>query len=154
MGYPLSGPSNDRRHIPSPSSWLCYETTNVIFLCESYTWNYQCKWLQIDYCGCVLFVYISLVWARVVEQIIAYVRGIVQIMIQATYLIQIIYKGHPSRKKHGPRKISIWPPFSNMAAMGYPEILFFTLKGQQMVEKDNDNNKFYVLSIQNVQLML
>ena len=41
-----------------------------------------------------------------------------------------------------------------MAAMGYPEILFFTLKGQQMVEKDNDNNKFYVLSIENVQLML
>ena len=89
-----------------------------------------------------------------VEQIIAYVRRIVQIMIQATDLVQIIYRGHPSRKKRGPRKMSIWPPFSNMAAMGYPEILFFALKGQQMVGKDNDNNKFYVLSIENVQLML
>ena len=41
-----------------------------------------------------------------------------------------------------------------MAAMGYPEILFLALKGQQMVEKDNDDNFFYVLSIENVQLML
>ena len=73
----------------------------------------------------------------VVEQIIAYGRRIVQIMIQATDLAQLLYRGHPSRKKRGPRKISIWPPFSKMAAMGYPEILFFTLNGQQMVEKDN-----------------
>ena len=65
---------------------------------------------------------------HIVEQIIAYVRRIVQIMIQTTDLAQILYKGHPSRKKRGPRKISIWPPFSNMAATGYPEILFFCLK--------------------------
>ena len=89
----------------------------------------------------------------VVEQIIAYVRRIVQIMIPATDLAQILYRGHPLRKKRGPRKISIWPPFSNMAAMGYPEIIFFALKGQQMVKKDDDN-KFYVLSKENVQLML
>ena len=61
----------------------------------------------------------------IVEQIIAYVRTIVQIMIQATDFAQILYRGHPSRKKRGPRKISIWPPFSHMAAMDYPEILFF-----------------------------
>ena len=40
-----------------------------------------------------------------------------------------------------------------MAAMSYPEILFFALKGQQMVEKDNDDNKFFVSSIENVQLI-
>ena len=89
----------------------------------------------------------------VVQQIIAYGRRIVQIMIQATDLAQILYRGHPSRKKRGPRKISIWPPFSKMAAMGYPEILFFALNGQQMVEKDNHENRFYVLSIANVQIM-
>ena len=90
----------------------------------------------------------------VVKQIIAYVSKIVQIMIQATELAQILYRGHPLRKKSGPRKISIWPPFSNMAAMGYPKILFFALNGQQMVEKDNYDNKFYVLSIADVQIML
>ena len=31
-------------------------------------------------------------------------------------------------KKRGPRKISIWPPFSKMAAMGYPKMLFFCFK--------------------------
>ena len=31
-----------------------------------------------------------------------------------------------------------------MAAMGYPEILFFAIKGQQMVEKDDYDNDFYV----------
>ena len=41
-----------------------------------------------------------------------------------------------------------------MAAMDYPEILFLALKGQQMVEKDNYDNKFYVLSIANVPIML
>ena len=40
-----------------------------------------------------------------------------------------------------------------MAAMGYPEIVFFALNGQQMVEKDNYENRFYVLSIANVQIM-
>ena len=32
------------------------------------------------------------------------------------------------KKNRGPRKISIWPPFSKMAAMGYPEMLFFVLE--------------------------
>ena len=41
-----------------------------------------------------------------------------------------------------------------MATLGYPEILFVALKGQQMVEKDNYENKFYVLSIANVQITL
>ena len=36
---------------------------------------------------------------HVVEQIIAYGRRIVQIMIQATDFAQILYRGHPSRKK-------------------------------------------------------
>ena len=89
-----------------------------------------------------------------VEQIIAYVRRIVQIMIQATDLVQILYRGHSSRKKRGPCKIPIWPPFSKMAAMGYHEILFFALKGQQMVEKNNYDNEFYSLTIANVQIML
>ena len=66
----------------------------------------------------------------IVEQIIAYVRRIVQIMTQATDLEQILYRGNPSRKKRGLHKISIWPPFSNMAATGYPKVLFFALKGQ------------------------
>ena len=41
-----------------------------------------------------------------------------------------------------------------MAAMGYPETLFLALKGQQMVEKGNYDNKFYVLSIANAKAML
>ena len=41
-----------------------------------------------------------------------------------------------------------------MAAMGYPKILFFSLKEQQIVENDNYDNKFHVLSIANVQIML
>ena len=53
---------------------------------------------------------------------------IVQIMIQATDLAQILYGGHFSRKNCGPRKISIWPPFSKMAAMGYCEMLFLASK--------------------------
>ena len=57
-------------------------------------------------------------------------------------------------KKREPGKISIWPPFANMAATGYPEILFFALNGQQMVEKDHDDDEFYVLTIANVQMML
>ena len=40
-----------------------------------------------------------------------------------------------------------------MAAMGFPEILFFALNRQQMVEKDNYENRFYVLSIANVQIV-
>ena len=47
-----------------------------------------------------------------------------------------------------------WSPFSNMAAMGYHEILFFTLKGQQMVEKDNYDNEFYISTMANFQIML
>ena len=41
-----------------------------------------------------------------------------------------------------------------MTTMGYTEIPFFAFKGQQLIGKDNDNNKIYVLSIENVQLML
>ena len=40
-----------------------------------------------------------------------------------------------------------------MAAMGYPEILFSAKNGQEMVEKDNYENRFYVLSIANVQII-
>ena len=61
--------------------------------------------------------------AGVAEQITV---RIVQIMIQATDLAQILYGGHYSRKKRGPRKISIWPPFSKMAAMEYPELGFLS----------------------------
>ena len=47
--------------------------------------------------------------------------------------------GSPYKKKNaGHATITVWPPFSNMAAMGYPEFLFFALKGQQMVDKDNN----------------
>ena len=42
-----------------------------------------------------------------------------------------------------------------MAAMGYPEILFFfCLKKQQMVEKDNQDNEFYVSTMASVLIML
>ena len=41
-----------------------------------------------------------------------------------------------------------------MAAIGYPKIPFFALKGQQLVEKDNYDNKFCVLGTTNVQIML
>ena len=41
-----------------------------------------------------------------------------------------------------------------MAAMGYHEILFFALKGLQMVEKDIYDNEFYILTIANVTIML
>ena len=57
-------------------------------------------------------------------------------------------------KKRGPRKISMWSPFSNMAATGSPEILNFALKGQQMVERDNYDDEFHVLTIANIQIML
>ena len=40
-----------------------------------------------------------------------------------------------------------------MAAIGYHEILFFALKGEQMVEKDNYDGEFYILTIANVQMM-
>ena len=49
--------------------------------------------------------------------VIAYVRRIVQIMIQATDLAQILYRGHPSKKtgrakfQYG-RHIPIWPPWA------------------------------------------
>ena len=42
---------------------------------------------------------------------------------------------------------------SNMASMGYPEIIFFAFKGQQMAEKDNYDNAFYVSSILNVPMI-
>ena len=41
-----------------------------------------------------------------------------------------------------------------MAATGYRKVLFFALKGQQMVGKDNYDGEFYVLTIANVQIML
>ena len=41
-----------------------------------------------------------------------------------------------------------------MAAMGYHEMLSFALKGQQMVQKDNYDNEFHILTIANVQIML
>ena len=66
-------------------------------------------------------------WGMIAEQITV---RIVQIMMQATDLAQILYGGHFSRKESGPRKISIWPPFSKMAAMGFPEMLFFALNWQ------------------------
>ena len=51
---------------------------------------------------------------------------IVQIMIQAKDLAQILYRGHSSRTR-------VTQPFSKMAAMGYPEIIFFALNRQKMV---------------------
>ena len=41
-----------------------------------------------------------------------------------------------------------------MSALGYPENLFFARNWQQMVEKDHFDNKLYVLSMYNVQLIL
>ena len=81
---------------------------------------------------------------------------IVQIMIQSTNLAQLLYMGHSPRNKCGPHQISIWPPFSKMAAMGYPEVLFCAFK---MAGSKNGQNgyfyiKLYVLIMQNVQLML
>ena len=45
--------------------------------------------------------------ALLVEQIIAYGRRIVQIMIQATDLAQILYRGHPSRKKRATQNFNM-----------------------------------------------
>ena len=75
------------------------------------------------------FSLIYILWqGQLVEQITAYLRTIVQIMIQASDLAQILYRGHLAGNKRGPRKISIWRPFSKMAAMVYREILLFALK--------------------------
>ena len=143
----------------SQFAWVC----NMLWLIEKFLMElFELRiWFKINkqsmdrlpytYIHIVLCTYEHL--GILVEQIIAYGRRIVQIMIQATDLAHILYKDQPSRKKRGPRKISIWPPFSKMAAMGYPEILFFYLNGQQMVEKDNYDKRFYVLSIANVQIM-
>ena len=79
---------------------------------------------------------------------------IVQIVIQATDLAQILYGGHFSRKKRGPRKISIWPPFSKMADMGYCEMCFFASKMALNGQKDYFDNRVCVLSMQIAQLML
>ena len=54
--------------------------------------------------------------------------------------------GH-EKCQHG-RHFPIWPPWAILKSY------FYALKGQQMVEEDNDDNKFYVLSIENFQLML
>ena len=54
----------------------------------------------------------------IVEQMIAYVRRIAQIMIQATDLAQILYRSHPLRKNAGHAKFQygrhfpIWPPWA------------------------------------------
>ena len=53
---------------------------------------------------------------------------IFQIMIKVSDLPQILYMGHSSWTKCGPRKIPVWPPFSKMVAMGYPKILLFAFK--------------------------
>ena len=90
-------------------------------------------------------------WRQLAEQITV---RIVQIMIQATDLAQILYGGHYSRKKRGPRKISIWPPFSKMAALGYLEMLFFALQMAINGQRDYFDHGVYVLRMQNVQLML
>ena len=73
---------------------------------------------------------------------------IVQIMIQATGLAQELYGGHSLRKKRGPCRIAIWPPFSEMAAMGHPEMLFFAIKMAVNDKKAYCNNRVYVLSMQ------
>ena len=87
--------------------------------------------------------------------LVAYVRRIVQIIMQATDSAQILYWGHPPRtKKRGPRKISIWPLISNMVAMGYPEILCCCLKKGIRWLRKIIMMKNYVLSIANVQIRL
>ena len=88
------------------------------------------------------------------EQIIAYVRRIVQIMIQATDLAHLLYRGHPSRKKTRAMQNFNMASIFHYGRHGPPWNHIFALKGQQMVEKDNDDKKLCVLSIENVQLML
>ena len=68
-----------------------------------------------------------IIWSHIVEQITI---RIVQIMIQATDLAQILYGGYYSRKKCGPRKISIWPPFFKMATMGILKCYFLPRRWQ------------------------
>ena len=65
MGYTFSDPSSDHRDIPSPSTWQCYENLQCYSPFEKTTLgNFPCQSLSIDHCDCVLFLYISLVWAR------------------------------------------------------------------------------------------
>ena len=73
-------------------------------------------------------------------------------MIQATDLAQILNGGHYSRKKRGPRKILIWPPFFKMAAMGILKC-YFCLKMAVDGQKDYCDNSVYGLRMQNVQFM-
>ena len=90
----------------------------------------------------------------IVEQITAYVRRIVQIMIQATYLAQILYRGLSSRKNAGHAKFQYGRHFPRWPPRAIPKPIFFGLKGQQMVEKGNYDDKFHVLSIADAQIML
>ena len=76
-----------------------------------------------------------------VEQIIAYVKRIVQILIQATGLAQILYRGHTSRKKTRATQNFNMAAISKKAAIGYPEILLLPLTWQQMVANDNYDNE-------------
>ena len=65
MGYTFSDPSSDRRDIASPSSWQCYENLQCYLPFVKTTRDFfPCQSLPIDHCDCVLFMYISLVWAR------------------------------------------------------------------------------------------
>ena len=63
----------------------------------------------------------------IVEQIIAHVRRIVQIMIQATDLVQILYRGYPSRKNAGHAKFQYGRHFP-MPPWAIPKSFFFALK--------------------------
>ena len=65
MGYTFSDPSSDHRDIPSPSSCQCYENLQCYLpFVKTTLGNFSCQSLPIDHCDCLLFLYISLVWAR------------------------------------------------------------------------------------------
>ena len=89
-----------------------------------------------------------------VVQIIAYVRRIVQIMIQATDLAQVLYRGLSSRKNAGHAKFQYGHHFPRWPPRAIPNSILFVLKWQQMVEKGNYDYKSYVLSIADAQKML
>ena len=75
--YRDMGPSSGHRDIPSTSSWECYENLQCYLLFVKTTREtIPCESLAVDHCDHVLFVYISLAWARDLNARIKYLNYI------------------------------------------------------------------------------
>ena len=107
-------------------------------------WIGLCIWYNLIYVwyACNILSVIDTLSDLIVEQIIAYVRGIVQIMIQATDLAQILYRVTLQEKNAGHAKFQYGRHFPRWPPRAIPKPIFFALKGQQMVEKGNFDHNF------------